>query len=123
MNIPDDNLLYSVLLSLDEGKGYGSGFRLKHKENNFLVTAKHVIYKDDSLAYSNLLVTCPTSVYEEIIPVILKVELKKAKIYTDPKYDIAIILIGSNEQISKEELERNGYKNQKQFPPTRLKIM
>ncbi len=44
--IPEDNLLYPVIIALDSG-GTGSGFYLNTKKATYLVTAKHVLYKKE----------------------------------------------------------------------------
>lgn len=46
-DIPDNNLAYPVLIQRDVGKG-GSGFYLRMDNQIFLVTAKHVLFKQSN---------------------------------------------------------------------------
>ena len=43
--VPDDTLVYPVLVSLQNG-GQGSGFFLNLQSGLFLVTARHVLFKE-----------------------------------------------------------------------------
>ncbi len=43
--IPDDNLAYPVLITLGDGSS-GSGFYIADSNAHYLVTAKHVLYKN-----------------------------------------------------------------------------
>lgn len=98
--IPRDNLAYAVLLSINEGKSLGSGFRMKVHGLNYLVTAKHVLYdRHDQLYGPTLIVTCHSADRSAASPLILQVDLDKAKILKDRKFDIAAILIGRNEAL------------------------
>lgn len=45
--VPDDNLAYPVLVTLKDGK-QGSGFFLNLEAGSFLVTARHVLFKEGS---------------------------------------------------------------------------
>src|SRR6266576_20903 len=45
--IPDDNLAYPMLITLKNGS-QGSGFFLNAAQASFLVTARHVIFKQNS---------------------------------------------------------------------------
>ena len=92
--LPEDNLYYSVLLSLDEGKFYGSGFRMKYKNYNYLVTARHVLFNEDyELKAKNMIMTCQNrNNIDE--PVMLGIDLEKAYCKFDKANDVAIIKLG-----------------------------
>jgi hypothetical protein len=98
--IPHDNLAYAVLLSINEGKSLGSGFRMKVSGLNYLVSAKHVLYdRRDQLYGTTLIVTGHSPDRSATSPFILQVDLDKAKILTSSKFDIAAILIGRNKAL------------------------
>jgi S1-C subfamily serine protease len=98
--IPTDNLGYAVLLSINEGKSLGSGFRLKANGQNYLVTAKHVLFDRHNQLYGEtLIVTCHSSNRGAISPLIMQVDLSNAKIITSNKSDVAAVLLGRNEPI------------------------
>ncbi|MCD9855987.1 serine protease [Epilithonimonas sp. JDS] len=44
-----ENLSFSTFLSVESGKSIGSGFRLIHEQIEYIVTAKHVIYDENTL--------------------------------------------------------------------------
>ncbi len=109
--IPEDNLYYSTLLSLDRGKSFGSGFRLKYLDSNYLVTAKHVLYDESGeLRYSDLLVTCQNG-DDYSKPLILEVDLARAKIFKDRKNDVAIVRLGINKKLYEKEHSLKGDPN------------
>jgi len=98
--IPQDNLAYAVLLSINEGKSFGSGFRMKAHGSNYLVTAKHVLYdRHDQLYGETLVITCHSPNRAATSPLIMQVDLDKATILTSSKFDIAAVLLGRNEPI------------------------
>lgn len=99
-NIPDDNLGLSTLLSIGRGKSFGSGFRFKYMECNYLVTARHVLFDEHYNLRDNLLVlTCQSSSSNDENPLILEVELDKAKIEYSKTNDVAAILLGTNKKL------------------------
>lgn len=49
MSILINNFSFSTFLSVDFGDSSGSGFRIRHNNIDFIVTARHVIYKKDFL--------------------------------------------------------------------------
>jgi len=60
-NIPDDNLSYPVLIKLDNGSS-GTGFLINTPENIiYLVTARHVLFKDNKLLSSHAELICQPS--------------------------------------------------------------
>jgi hypothetical protein len=102
--IPPDNLAYAVLLSLNEGKSLGSGFRLKMNGRNYLVTAKHVLFdRHDQLYGETLIVTCQGPSRGDTVPLIMKVDLTRAKVLTSSKSDTAAVLLGHNEPIDNHD--------------------
>ncbi|MFD0793472.1 serine protease [Mucilaginibacter litoreus] len=104
-NIPQDNLGYAVLLSLNHGESFGSGFRLKYQNSNYLVTARHVLYNDDFKLRSDFLtVTCQSARAFDLDPLIMEIELDKAKVHYSASNDVAILLIGTNQLESKAKV-------------------
>lgn len=95
--IPKDNLSYSVLLSIDSGKSKGSGFRMKFRDNNYLITAKHVIFNNDGVVRGKILTLTSHSVDQvDLETLIIEFDLTRAKIYQSKKSDACAILIGNN---------------------------
>lgn len=102
--IPKSNLGYSIFLSIDSGKSNGSGFRMKFEDKNYIVSAKHVFFKEDGCLWGdNLLVTCQSVDNSLTEPIIFEVNLKEAKIYPSKSSDIVVILIGSNVKLYDDE--------------------
>jgi hypothetical protein len=96
MIINKDNFSYSVLLSINEGKSKGSGFRLKYKDYNFLVSAKHVFFDGDNKIYGDILIAnCPSSPLGKG-KVMFQFDLTTAKIFSSDSADVCIVLIGKN---------------------------
>lgn len=103
MLIHPDNFSYSILLSINEGKSKGSGFRLKYKGYNFIVSAKHVFLDNDNKPYGDSLVaTCPSSPLGQG-RLILQIDLSKAKIFYSDSSDVCVLLLGKNEHLAKPE--------------------
>lgn len=101
MKIHHDNFSYSILLSVDHGKSKGSGFRLKYKGLNFLISARHVFYDENGNLYGETLIaTCPSSPLGDGI-VTFEVDLTKAKIFKSLNSDVCFILLGKNHNHSK----------------------
>jgi len=101
--LPEDNLYYSVLLSLDEGKSYGSGFRMKYKNHNYLVTARHVLFTENqNLRAKRLIMTCQNANNIDE-PMILGIDLEKAFCKYDKTNDVAIIKLGEFKKLYEKE--------------------
>lgn len=49
MSINRTNFSFATFLSVNNGDFFGSGFRIVTSKNQYIVTAKHVLYKDDNL--------------------------------------------------------------------------
>lgn len=117
--LPQDNLGYAVLLSLNNGTSFGSGFRLKYKDANFLITARHVLYDEQFQLRSNfLVVTCQSSRATDLDPLILEIELGKAKITFSHTNDVAAILIGKNQKIYEHGIPLKEDPNKHKRPTT-----
>lgn len=100
MPIPQDNLAYAMLLSINEGRSLGSGFRIKFNDMSYLITAKHVLYDRNNELYGETLVlTGYTPIGPERLPLILNIDLSDTPILRSDDYDIAAILLGRHEQI------------------------
>lgn len=114
--LPEDNLYYSVLLSLDEGKSYGSGFRTKYENHNYLVTARHVLFDENlELRAKNLIMTCQNSNNTDD-PVILGIDLEQAYCKYDKSNDVAIIRLGKFVKLYKKEVPLKGDKSEHKRP-------
>lgn len=97
LRIPHDNLSYSTLISINEGKSTGSGFRLKIGGENYLITAKHVIFdRHDQLYGETLVLTFHSPDRNTTLPWIFGIDMHSAKILRSEKYDVVAILIGKN---------------------------
>jgi hypothetical protein len=95
--IPHDNLAYSALIVINEGKSIGSGFRLKIDGENYLITAKHVLYNRHGQLYGeNLILTFYSSDKNSTLPWIFNIDLNDSIILCSEKHDVAAILIGKN---------------------------
>lgn len=98
--IPDDNLAYPVLVSLDTGSR-GSGFFLRTATKVCLVTAAHVLFDETSgnlkgkkaklLSYSRDPKEAGRNVIELDLPTLLEAE----RIRRHPTEEVAIVHIGS----------------------------
>ncbi|RIJ42486.1 S1 family peptidase [Pontibacter oryzae] len=98
MKINNDNFAYSILLTINEGKSKGSGFRLKYKGYNLLVSAKHVFFDDKNELYGDLLIAnCPSPLDDG--KVVLQINLLDAKIFYSKTADVCIILLGKNKDL------------------------
>jgi len=99
MEIHHDNFSYSILLSVDHGKSKGSGFRLKYKGLNFIISARHVFYDGNDLLYGETVIaTCPSSPLGNGT-ITFEIDLTKAKIFKSVNADVCIILIGKNQHL------------------------
>lgn len=96
MTIHQDNFSYSILLSINEGKSKGSGFRLRYKGYNFIVSAKHVFFDEgDNLFGNKLIASCPSTPLGQG-QMVFEIDLPKAKIYYSKSADVCVILLGKN---------------------------
>jgi len=95
--LPHDNLFFATLISINESASLGSGFRVKYKGFNFLVTAKHVLFTKNAVRYGDdMVLTCYGPERNETAPWIYLVDLREAKVFSSVAYDIAAVLLGSN---------------------------
>lgn len=95
-SIPDDNLAYPVLVSLGDGSS-GSGFFLNTPDGVYLVTAKHVLFNEQTqsprspvlqlLSYSK----DPADATKIRIAVALPVLQQSGRLKTHPSADIAVL--------------------------------
>ncbi len=99
--IPDDNLAYPVLISLDTGS-QGSGFFLDTGTRIYLVTATHVLFNEASgklngskavlLSYSK----DPTEKEKNIFELDLPALLASGNIRKHSSQDVSVVYIGDN---------------------------
>jgi V8-like Glu-specific endopeptidase len=100
VRIPHDNLSYSTLISINEGKSTGSGFRLKIEGKNYLITAKHVLYDRHEQIYGRtLILTCHSPDKNATSPWIFSIDLQSAVVLRSKTHDVVAILIGENKPI------------------------
>ena len=97
--VPDDNLAYPVLITL-KGGGQGSGFFLNLQTDTFLVTARHVLFKektDDLLAPEAELRSYarnPNDKSKNIFQLDLSALKQGGNIKKHATHDVAVIRIG-----------------------------
>ncbi len=101
--IPDDNLAYPVLVSLDTGSK-GSGFFLSTGTSVYLVTAAHVLFEDSSwnlrgrqvelLCYSKK----PDETGKNIIRLDLPVLVTEKRIRKHSTEDVAVVYVADVEE-------------------------
>src|SRR6185437_5787912 len=104
-NLPFDNLGYPVLLSLDNGQSFGSGFRLKYKGLNFIITAKHVLFDgDNDLRCSYLTMTCQDIGDKKLSPCIFEIDIKEINPVFSLSADVAAIHIGWNIKLTEQKI-------------------
>lgn len=115
MIINKDNFAYSISLSINEGKSKGSGFRLKYKGYNFIVSAKHVFYDESEKLYGDMLIaTCQAS--DGNGRLILQFHLDEAKIFFSKTTDVCIILVGENKNLDSNQVPLKSDKSEKKRP-------
>ncbi len=101
MKIHQDNFSYAILLSIDGGKHKGSGFRLKYKGFNFLISARHVFYDENNKLYGDTLIAnCPSSPLGQG-HVQLQIDLTRANIFYSTTADVCVLLLGKNHHLTK----------------------
>jgi hypothetical protein len=105
MKLPIDNLSYPIKIQI--GDSSGSGFLVKHENNIYLVTARHVVYRQDLkagefvLRDEKLKITCYAFLDAEVqnIPRIYEANLLVLKSNGNIKFnssvDLVILKIGS----------------------------
>lgn len=101
-------ITYAVLLSIGDGKSVGTGFRILLEDRVYLVTARHVLYDRDKLYGDTLIMTSYGGDDLDLEPVILSIDLTKAKIIEDDKTDTAVLFFGErkiNSSTNKKEVE------------------
>ncbi len=93
MSLTTENFSYSAFLSsMDYGVSTGSGFRLDIDENEYLITAKHVIIdKENNLRSDSFLCTSQNSIGEPEEAKTIIIDFSKSKIQEFETEDIVII--------------------------------
>ena len=97
--VPDDNLAYPVLITLKGGE-QGSGFFLNLQASSFLVTARHVLFKegtDDFLASEVEILSYakdPNDKGKNIFQLNLAALKQAGNIKRHPTQDVAVVRIG-----------------------------
>ncbi|HMG82618.1 MAG TPA: trypsin-like peptidase domain-containing protein [Ferruginibacter sp.] len=106
-NIPDDNLAYPVLITLNTGFA-GSGFQLNSGTNTYFITAKHVLFDNNSkIKGASATLICQSKDIDDDSTTILSIDLTKLKlagqIFTHPTKDVAAIAIGHMINLNEKE--------------------
>ena len=93
-----ENLTYTTLLSLDEGKSTASGFFFQFDGVDYLVTAKHVLYENITLRCKSILVSSQNYIGTIQNTRMFEIDAVQAEIISSPQDDIAIIPFGNLEK-------------------------
>lgn len=112
MKLPQDNLNYPIRILI--GKSSGSGFLIKHEQDIYVVTAKHVIYQPnfvkgfDLIAGEVRLVCYPrTEAGVANIPRIYKLDLSRMSDSGDLKAhiskDLVVIKFGTVHELENKK--------------------
>lgn len=105
--VPDDNLAYPVLITLQDGY-QGSGFFLNTQSGTFLVTARHVLFKEateDLLAPAAQALSYPKNLSEQgknLFVLDLAGLKRDGMIRPHASHDVAVIQIGRSDPAGKE---------------------
>jgi hypothetical protein len=90
-----ENLTYVAFLSLAAGQYLGTGFIMTHNGTDYLITAKHVLYKDERLLDSQLTVTTKSIKDDANTSFIFGIDLNNSTILHNMVNDVAIIPLPS----------------------------
>ncbi|MGY3087297.1 hypothetical protein ACVWYF_000323 [Hymenobacter sp. UYAg731] len=99
-----DNLTYVVSLSVAGGQSLGSGFILTHNGSDYIITAKHVVFKGETLIDTSLLVTAKNIRDEITVSFLFEVYLDKTDIIHNMVNDFVAILLPNRGDYSTSEL-------------------
>ena len=90
MAISTSNFSFATFLSVDFGDSSGSGFRIKHNEIDYIVTAKHVVYNKDVLL-SDLWIKSRNYFGSDIDAFSARINLSQDNVFTFDDLDIVLI--------------------------------
>lgn len=90
-----DNLTYSVLLSLDDGRSSGSGFFFHYNNIDYLVTAYHVLYNAGNLRCKKILASTLNLYSTQEERIMFEIDPLQTVILESQSEDLAIIPMGS----------------------------
>lgn len=93
-----DNLTYTTLLSLDQGKSSGSGFLLNFNGLDYLITARHVLFNEDRIRCESLLVSSQNYRDQNEDARMFELDMSKAEVLNSKSEDVAAIPFGSLEK-------------------------
>lgn len=115
--MPDDNLDYPVLITLDD-RAYGSGFYFRKENKLYFVTARHVLFQEDkktetlNMLWSKALLTSyftdPTThaSTQQMVALDLRALDAAKQLRAHPDRDIAIILLAASSQAGPGPLQQ-----------------
>lgn len=92
MSLDKTNFSFATFLSVDNGDFFGSGFRIVTNKNQYLVTAKHVIYNDGKLL-KELWIKSRDYKGETIEAFDVNIDLSEENVKTFDSVDIAIVVL------------------------------
>jgi len=90
MPITTDNFSFSTFLSVDFGDSSGSGFRFNHGGEDYLITARHVVYNKEALL-SDLWIKSRNYFGDETDGYSAKISLSTENVLTFDDLDIVVI--------------------------------
>ena len=108
MTLGIDNFTYATFLSLDYGKSSGSGFSLRYRDCEYIVTAKHVLINENGdIRENTLLVTSQNYIGELDDARTIEIELDAINVIFSETEDIAVISLGNNEHYNIQQEGNN----------------
>lgn len=101
-NIPENNLAYPVLVSMNNGSS-GSGFLLGTPDKLYLITAKHVIFENTILRGDKMDLVCQTQDINDDSVEKYRIDLSVCLVQSHPTADIAAIELGTRKKIADKD--------------------
>jgi hypothetical protein len=98
-----DNFNYIVLISVRGINSLGTGFLFNYKGSVYLMTAKHVLFKDNELFGEEILLTSQTPRGEYSRANIIEIYNLSTKVYKSLTDDVAIVRLGTNNAIEEND--------------------
>lgn len=96
------NLSFVAYLNLGNGKSIGSGFIMTYNEANYLITAKHVLFNENTLIDFNLLATIQGARGSQEEAHIIEMHLNEATILSNLVDDVAVIILPTSAHTTQE---------------------
>ena len=90
MALTKSDVSFATFLSVNFGDSVGSGFRIRHNNHSYIITAKHVIYNNDTLL-SDLYIKSQNYFGKLDDAYSAKVNLSEANVYMFGNSDIVLV--------------------------------